>query len=171
MRPLAARLASRSRSCACALLLAILSACAEDGPSTLSSGGPGAGTSSGTPAGEPRSYRADVLPILTGSCALSQCHGDRRGDPGIGIYLPLGDPDGIYRDLLGESRTAKGKKFVVPRDAANSFLYGKIAGDLTNFIPVCPNAGCGEVMPPGTRLTPTELDTVKRWINEGAANN
>ncbi|HSO35824.1 MAG TPA: hypothetical protein VLT33_25015 [Labilithrix sp.] len=170
MRLLGARLARLASWCG-ALVFVGLGACSNEGPSTISSGGPASGSSSGTPAGQPRSYRKDVLPILTGSCALSQCHGDRTGNPGVGIYLPLGDPDGIHKDLLGESRTAKGKKFVVPRDAANSFLYGKIAGDLTNFIPSCPNAGCGEVMPPGTRLTPADLETVKLWINEGAANN
>ena len=149
----------------------VLAACSNEGPSTISSGGPASGSSSGTPAGEPRSYRKDVVPILTGSCALSSCHGDRSGNPGVGIYLPLGDPDGIYADLMGESRTAKGRKFVVPRDPAKSFLYAKVVGDLTDFIPACPNGVCGDRMPPTGRLSDAELDTLKLWITEGAANN
>jgi hypothetical protein len=149
----------------------LLLACSNEGPPNLSSGGPALGSTGGTPAGEPRSFRKDVVPILTGSCALSSCHGDRTGNPGVGIYLPLGDPDGIYADLMGESRTAKGKKLVVPRDPANSFLYAKMTGDLTNFAASCPSAGCGEPMPPGTRVSSADRDTLKLWISEGAANN
>ncbi len=149
----------------------LLAACSNEGPSTISSGGPASGSTSGTPAGQPRSYRKDVLPILTGSCALSACHGDRNGNPGVGIYLPLGDPEGIYADLMTDSRTAKGHKFVVPRDPAKSFLYAKVVGDLTDFIPSCPNAGCGDRMPPTGRLSDADLDTLKLWITEGAANN
>jgi len=149
----------------------VLAGCSNEGPSTISSGGPASGSTSGTPAGEPRSYRKDVLPILTGSCALSACHGDRSGNPGVGIYLPLGDPDVIYRVLMGDSRTARGRKFVVPRDPARSFLYAKVAGDLTDFIPSCPNGVCGDRMPPAGRLSDAELDTLKQWITEGAANN
>lgn len=149
----------------------LLLACSNEGPSTISSGGPASGSSSGTPAGQPRSFRKDVVPILTGSCALSSCHGDRNGNPGVGIYLPLGDPDGIYDDLMRESPTAKGAKFVVPRDAAKSFLYGKITGDLSNFVTACPSKGCGEPMPPGTRISSADRDTVQKWIAEGAPNN
>jgi hypothetical protein len=149
----------------------LLLACSNEGPPNLSGGGPALGSTLGTPAGEPRSFRKDVVPILTGSCALSSCHGDRAGDPGVGIYLPLGDPDGIYADLMGDSRRANGKKLVVPRDPANSFLYGKMTGDLTNFTASCPSADCGESMPPGSRVSSTELDTLKLWISEGAANN
>jgi hypothetical protein len=150
---------------------ALLLACSNEGPSTISSGGPASGSTSGTPAGQPRSFRKDVIPILTGSCALSSCHGDRTGNPGVGIYLPLGDEDGIYADLMKESRTAKGVKFVVPRDPNNSFLYGKVNGDLSAFATACPNTGCGETMPPGTKISSADRDTIKLWITEGAANN
>ena len=163
---------SRARlAVAASLALLALLACSNEGPSTISSGGPASGSSSGTPPGQPRSFRKDVFPILTGSCSLSSCHGDRTGNPGVGIYLPLGDPQGIYDDLLRDSRTARGAKFVVPRDPGKSFLYAKIIGDLTNFIPLCPNAGCGEPMPPGSRLSLADGETVKTWIAEGALNN
>lgn len=149
--------------------LLALAACSNEGPSTISSGGPASGTYVGTPAGQPRSFRKDVVPILTGSCALSSCHGDRNGNPGVGIFLPLGDPDGIYADLQGTSRVATGAKFVVPRDPAKSFLYGKMSGELGAF--ACPSAGCGDRMPPDGRLDSADLATVKLWITEGAANN
>jgi hypothetical protein len=160
-------------SCAWVALGAILVllACSNEGPPNLTSGGPATGSTSGTPAGQPRSFRRDVIPILTGSCALSACHGDRSGNPGVGIYLPIGDPEGIYADLMRDSRTAKGKKFVVPRDPANSFLYGKMTGDLSNFAAACPNSGCGEPMPPGSRVSSADRDTLKLWITEGAADN
>ncbi len=149
----------------------LLVACSNEGPSTISSGGPASGSTSGTPAGQPRSFRKDVVPILTGSCALSSCHGDRSGSPVVDIYISLGYPEVIYADLMGESPTAKGMKFVVPRDPASSFLYAKMTGDLGNFLAACPKAGCGEIMPPGKRVSSADRDTVKKWITEGAPNN
>jgi hypothetical protein len=146
-------------------------ACSNDGPSTISSGGPAAVVDSGTPPGQPRSYRKDVVPILTGSCALVSCHGDRSGNPSVGIFLPLGDPDGIYADLMKESLTAKGAKFVVPSDSANSFLYAKMSGLFAPFAKECPSTGCGDVMPPTGGLNQADIATVKAWIDEGAANN
>ena len=137
----------------------------------MSSGGPASGSTSGTPAGQPRSFRKDVVPILTSSCALSSCHGDRNGNPGVGIYLPLGDPDGIYADLMRQSKVASGAVFVVARDPAKSFLYAKIAGGLASFASSCPSTGCGEPMPPGAAISVADRDTVKLWITEGAANN
>jgi hypothetical protein len=163
--------ASSSAAACLAAGVVLLLACSNEGPSTIASGGPASGSTSGTPAGQPRSFRKDVVPILTGSCALSQCHGDRTGNPGVGIYLPLGDPDGIYADLMKDSRTAKGVKFVVPRDPANSFLYGKVIGDLSAFMSACPTTGCGDSMPPGTKVSSADRDTIKLWITEGAANN
>lgn len=160
-----------SRVLAAVLVLGMCLACSSEGPSTISSGGPASGSTSGTPAGQPRSFRKDVVPILTGSCALSSCHGDRSGSPGVGIYLPLGDPEGIYADLMRNSRTAAGVKFVVPGDPGRSFLYGKVTGDLSDFATACPSAGCGEPMPPGTRISSADRDTLKLWITEGAANN
>jgi hypothetical protein len=160
-----------SHACLALVCGLALFACSNEGPSTISSGGPASGSTSGTPAGQPRSFRKDVVPVLTGSCALSSCHGDRSGNSGVGIFLPLGDPDGIYADLMRESRTARGAKFVVPRDPAKSFLYAKLTGDLSNFVAVCPNAGCGEPMPPGTKLSVADRDTVQKWIAEGAPNN
>ena len=149
----------------------VLFACSNEGPSTISSGGPASGSTSGTPPGQPRSFRKDVIPVLTGSCSLSSCHGDRNGNPGVGIYLPLGDPEGIYQDLMRESRLAPGVKFVVPRDPANSFLYAKITGDLAKFAASCSSGGCGEPMPPGAKISSADRDTVQKWITEGAANN
>lgn len=149
----------------------VLLACSSTGPSTISSGGPASSGSGGTPPGQPRSYLKDVFPILTGSCALSSCHGDRNGNPGVGIYLPIGDPEGIYADLMRESRVARGARLVVAGNPAKSFLYAKITGDLTDFAKVCPNAGCGEPMPPPSRISTTDQATIKQWIVEGAANN
>jgi hypothetical protein len=151
--------------------LVTLSACSNEGPSTISSGGPASRSYVGTPAGQPRSFRKDVMPVLTGSCALGSCHGDRNGNPGVGIFLPLGDPDGIYADLQGTSHVASGAKFVVPRDPGRSFLYAKMSGDLGPFTSVCPASGCGELMPPDGRIDAADLATVKLWITEGATNN
>ncbi|MDB4943400.1 MAG: hypothetical protein JWP97_2934 [Labilithrix sp.] len=147
-------------------------ACDNEGPSTIGGPGPGA-SSSGTPAGQPRSFRTDVIPVLTNTCAVSSCHGDRSGNPGVGIFLPLGDPDGIYADLMKESVEAKGARFVVPRDASKSYLFAKLTGDMSAYVSACGSSGCGQVMPPPpiARLSAAELETVRLWITEGAVDN
>jgi hypothetical protein len=123
----------------------------------------------GTPPGQPRSFRRDVVPILAQSCASQDCHGDLKND--LGIHFVPSDPDAIYAELQRESPTAKGVKLVAPGDPAKSFLYAKINGDEGDFTSVCPMLGCGETMPPGTKIASVQRDTIQQWILEGATND
>ena len=155
-------------------LTMLLAACSNDGPSSLD--GSGTAPSKQTPAGEPRSFKTDVIPLLTvtGSCAQAACHGDSAGSAGVGIYLPLADSDGIYNDLITTTSTrAPGARFVVPNDASKSFLYAVMKGDFTGFTSVCPSKDCGQPMPPppSPSLSAADLEQVRLWISEGAKNN
>ena len=148
-----------------------IAACSSD--DTALKGG-AAPTSTQTPAGQPRSFKTDIIPILTGSCALSSCHGDRTGSAGVGIFLPVGDPDGIYNDLLTlTSVRAQGAHFVVAKDTSKSFLYAVLKGDFTGFTSLCANGDCGQPMPPppSATLSAADVEQVRLWISEGAANN
>lgn len=123
----------------------------------------------GTPPGQPRSFRRDVVPIFAGSCAAQDCHGNVQ--TAIGIHFVPTDPDGIYAELQRESPTAKGARFVVAGDPTKSFLFAKINGDEGDYLAMCPASGCGETMPPGTKIPSAQRDTIQQWILEGATKD
>jgi hypothetical protein len=147
--------ARRLASCACALVLV---ACASS--ASRSNGD----TDAGTPAGQPRSFRRDVVPIFAQSCATASCHGSAQN--GLGIVLLVGDPPSLHAQLLRESPTATGMKLVLPGEPTKSFLYAKVVGDQGDY--TCTVPGCGETMPPGTKIPSTQRDTLRDWISEGA---
>jgi hypothetical protein len=98
-------------------------------------------------AAEPVDFRRDVLPILSDNCF--QCHG----------------PDGKARkadlrlDLKDAALRAK-DPVVIPGRSAESEVFLRVA-----------SAEPDEVMPPpksGRKLTPSQIATLKRWIDEGA---
>lgn len=99
---------------------------------------------------EPKlSFNRDIRPILSNHCF--QCHGPdektRKGD------LRLDTEDGAFADLGGHKAIVRGK----PGD---SELMRRIVG-----------AAPGKAMPPkktGKVLSKTEIDTLKRWIEQGA---
>lgn len=134
-----------------------------------STGSTGPSDDGGTPPGQPRSYRRDVVPILSGSCASLDCHGDPKS--ALGIHFVPGDPDGTYAELQRESPTAKGARFVVPGDPTKSFLFAKINGDEGDYTDMCGMIGCGETMPPGTKIPSVQRDTMRQWILEGATKD
>jgi hypothetical protein len=139
-------------------LLVALPAC------TSSSSDPATGDASSR-----RSFRRDVMPILAQSCASQSCHGDPRN--ALGLDLVVSDPDAVYAELQHESVTAKGAKLVVPGDPAKSFLYAKIVGDQGDYTDMCAMPGCGETMPPGSKIPSIQRDTIQQWILEGATND
>ena len=154
-------------SCAAALVLVLVvllvAACAsKTGTSAQSDDG-------GTPPGQPRSFRRDVVPIFAQSCASQDCHGDTKNT--LGIHFVTSDPDAIYAELQRESPTAKGVKFVEPGDPTKSFLFAKVNGDEGDYTAMCAPPGCGETMPPGTKIPSVQRDTIQQWILEGATRN
>ena len=85
-------------------------------------------------------FAKDVLPILHLNCVT--CHSGTQ--PASGMRL--------------DRRSAViNRRGVVPGSAENSFLFHRIAG-----------ADYGMQMPPTGALKPEQIDTIKRWIEQGA---
>ena len=157
---------ARARAAAGAALLLALACSSMACPSSTGTPQSDAG---GTPAGQPRSFRRDVVPIFAQSCAAQECHGDPENT--LGVHFVTSDPDGIYAELQHESPTAKGARFVVPGDPTKSFLYAKVNGDEGDYADMCAMPGCGETMPPGTKIPSAQRDAIRQWIVEGATND
>jgi Protein of unknown function (DUF1553)/Protein of unknown function (DUF1549)/Planctomycete cytochrome C len=97
----------------------------------------------------PVSFNRDVRPILSNNCF--QCHGpdesQRKAD------LRLDTDEGLFADLDGRAPVVRGKP-------AASELLRRVS-----------STEASEQMPPrktGKKLTPAEIATLKRWIEQGA---
>ncbi|MBX3188187.1 MAG: hypothetical protein KF819_14290 [Labilithrix sp.] len=118
----------------------------------------------------PAKFKADVLPILRTSCALTACHGSASSN--LGIHLPE-DAALVYKELQKVSPTANGVKFVVPGDPENSYFMLKIDGTQGKVGAKCANGTCGDQMPPrpDPLLSARRRDVVRRWIAAGAKDD
>lgn len=159
----------RRRVVASSAILAMSAALAALAACSSSTGSSAQNDDGGTPPGQPRSFRRDVVPIFAGSCASQDCHGDTKNT--LGIHFVPSDPDGLYAELQRESPTAKGARFVVPGDPTKSFLFAKVNGDEGDYTDMCAVPGCGETMPPGTKIPSVQRDTIRQWILEGATKD
>jgi len=124
------------------ILVLLLAGCSDHGTAPPPDDGGGAG---------PVSYAADVQPIWNANCVV--CHGVNGG-------LDLGAP-GSRANLVGVASTSWGGVRVVAGDPGSSVLYRKLTGD----------GGVGDRMPQGGALDPGDIETVRRWIAEGAGDN
>ena len=96
--------------------------------------------------------------IFTAHCALPGCHAPPA--PEQGMNLSAGN---TFAYTVGVDATElSGFKRVVPGNAADSYLYMKLAGDPRIV---------GERMPFGGMLTAGELEGVRAWIDAGALDN
>ena len=96
--------------------------------------------------------------IFSPKCAVPGCH--TAPAPEQGMDLTEGH---TYAFTIGvDSNELSGFKRVVPGDAADSYLYMKLAGDPRIV---------GERMPFGGMLTAAEIESVKQLIDAGAQNN
>ena len=94
----------------------------------------------------PPNFMRDVKPILARRCFA--CHGPNKHEGG----LRLDDPDDALREL------DSGQHAIVPSDIDHSALLARISStDESQRMP-----------PEGKPLTPSEIDTLKRWIATGA---
>lgn len=104
----------------------------------------------------PVDFELDVLPLFRRSCAFSACH----APPGVLASVDLSDQAGIEGTTIASSSHGwPGWILIDPGSAAWSYLVYKIIGE---------ESVRGDPMPPGSPLPLSELETLIRWIDEGA---
>lgn len=139
----------KSRLVSCLALALAAAACAGDGV-IIQDEGP--------PASNAPTLTQLQASIFSPRCGVPGCHG--LPAPEQGMNLSDGN---TYAYTVGVSSVELSiYKRVSPRDAADSYLYMKIAGD--------PRIA-GDRMPFGGRLSDMEIEAVRAWIDAGALNN
>ncbi|MCL6505115.1 MAG: PSD1 and planctomycete cytochrome C domain-containing protein [Pirellulales bacterium] len=101
-------------------------------------------------AAEPVNFSRDIRPILSNTCY--KCHGPDEKERQANLRLDTSE--GLLARSSGEL------PIVAPGDSQASELYRRIATDNPD-----------EKMPPpssGKRLSPEQIDLIRRWIDEGA---
>lgn len=124
--------------------------CKHELPIPISGGGTGGttpptGTGGQTCSPDTVYFNNTILPILTSNCAMAGCHDATSKKEG----LILNNYTGIM-------------KIVKPGNAAGSSLVSVIISN-----------DPGKVMPPPpmAKLSTSQIDAIKKWINQGAKNN
>jgi predicted CxxxxCH...CXXCH cytochrome family protein len=98
------------------------------------------------------SFTRYVQPLFQQTCVASQCHGGSSPADGLDLTAPC------WGTLVGDFTPV----LVVPKKSGSSLLYTRIAG-LSGYTR----------MPPSNypALTTNQVNGVKKWIDQGAANN
>lgn len=152
------------------LLFALgVASCAAGGEGSVADGG-GGGVS----------LRRDIMPILAeAGCAAALCHSDPQRP--MTHFSDLRTPETVYRtwvNSIGFNHCVAGsdqglgvptfdKKRVVPGDPDASLLMEKILETRDACTPFY-----GRMPPPPSApLAPAQIDTIRRWIIEGALPN
>lgn len=102
---------------------------------------------------DPVSYATDVQPVWTANC--TGCHG-AGGNAGLDLRAP-----DSRENLVGMTAVNWPGLRVTAGDPDQSVLYLKLMGA----------SGVGDRMPQGGVLDGGALETVRRWIAEGALDN
>ena len=126
------------------LLAVLLAGCSDHGDPVDPGGG-------GAPG--PVSYAAQVQPLWNTHCI--GCHG-AGGNGGLDLRAP-----GSRDRLVGAVAQGYPGVRVASGEPDQSVLYLKMTGA----------GGVGTLMPPAGALGADDLDTVRRWIEEGALDN
>jgi hypothetical protein len=155
-------------------------------------------TDAGPPdTGVPPGTYANVVTILNGSCAISSsCHsGAGLGQAHLNLQQSI-TAGTLVPDLMRPSCEYSAMPLLTPGDPMNSWLYVKCTGahDAANnlmfapsptWVNSQPDAGVstcpltdmsghltfGVIMPNGTTgVTPTQAETLRQWIANGAPN-
>ena len=90
------------------------------------------------------SFANDLLPLLNNRCA--NCHGANRTEEGLNLLS--------YAAIMSGSKNGA---VVTPGDADNSLLVELLVSQ--------------EMPKRGPKLTPTQIQPIIDWINQGALNN
>ena len=106
-----------------------------------------------TVAGQPPvSFAGQIQPIFNASCV--GCHGGTAG-----LFLAAGQSYGSLVNVAAGTGACAGIPRVAPGNSAGSALYRRVSGT------------CSQRMPLGGTLAAAEIELIRRWIDEGAANN
>jgi hypothetical protein len=106
------------------------------------------------------SFSTQVQPIFTANCAFPACH----SAPAVQKGLDLTTATSAYASLVNVPSAECLTTFRVdPRFPDSSYLIWKLEGTGPCFH--------GSQMPLGGVLAPPDLNTIRRWILEGARNN
>lgn len=108
---------------------------------------------------EPAPTFSSIYAAFVAPNCVSGCHTTGGQYP----VLDLSSEALAYTSLTSETSTCTGEPYVIPNDAANSYLLPKV-GDSTP-------ARCGSVMPlvtGGMGLPQTARDRIRAWITAGA---
>jgi hypothetical protein len=118
--------------------------------------GSGRTVGGGTPTSDGVTLAGNIQPIFDANCAFSGCHGGSAPKEGMDL-----SPGRAHSNIVNVSSTEQPSlQRVKPGDSANSYLFQKVNQD---------NPAVGERMPQGgDRLSPEDLDLIRRWIDEGA---
>ncbi|HEY8377002.1 MAG TPA: hypothetical protein VIK91_10960, partial [Nannocystis sp.] len=105
---------------------------------------------------------ANVQALLDTKCVA--CHGSEP-NPALngGLQMPKGM---AYASIVNVKSPTVALDLVEPGDPSQSYLYLKLSGEFSSV----PGAG-GMMMPPGSMVTPEELELVEQWIAMGALEN
>jgi hypothetical protein len=107
------------------------------------------------------SFNQDVKPILSAKCL--SCHdGSGEGSEKSGFNVKS------YDSLIAGTKLGQ---VIVPGDALSSTLYLMVAHKANPEIHMPPHGRDSLAKGRGEPLTESEIDTVKRWIDQGAKNN
>ncbi len=106
-------------------------------------------------------FAADVQPIFTANCALSNCHAGSNPVEGMN----LGDGQ-AYANIVNVQSNESALLRVKPGEPDESYLVHKIQGTQGSV------GGSGGQMPfGGPALTQTQINLIREWITNGAQNN
>lgn len=107
------------------------------------------------------SFSRQVQAIFTHDCAVSGCH--VPGAPVAGLILAQGF---TFEQLVNVPSTERSAtKRVAPGDPTASYLWQKVSMNPPPVGWLMPAPATGSVLPP------SELDLIRRWILDGAAQN
>jgi hypothetical protein len=154
-RPLAGTLADVAHAIlgmgGAALLAAVLGGCSDLHVEPL----PTIGSSVSDPEIPNPSFAADIQPVFASRCAVAGCH-ITPTEANLGLVLK--DTATSYNNLVNaDSVEVPGAKRVVPADSTASYLMFKLDS--------------GEMPKSGPMLSDGTRNTIRNWIDQGAAYN
>jgi mono/diheme cytochrome c family protein len=103
------------------------------------------------------SFEKDVLPILNSQCVMCHVAGAELG--GLSLY-----PD-AWLSLVGIASKESSLKLIEPGAPDKSYMYLKLTNAQDSV------GGSGLQMPPTHRLDDTQIEAIRRWIEQGAKPN